>query len=119
MGVSKLVLFLQIVYILHGMPVIGYNFPAMIYAGIVVFLFVYLCLQVGRRQLITLLSIFFIHVLHFFIELFSTSDIVTILQQLSTLFQAWIYPLMTINIIRTSDIKGAHIIFFVYLTWFI
>lgn len=115
MNVSKLALFLQVVYILHDMPIIGYNFPAIVYAVIVVFLFVYLCNKVEYRHLKTLFLVFFIQILGFSLELFYVTDVVTLLQKLSSLFQSWIYPLMAISIIRSSDIKSAHVIFFVYL----
>lgn len=116
MNVSKLVLFLQVIYILHDMPIIGYNFPSVIYAVIIVFLFVYLCNKVEPRKLLGVLSIFLIQVIGFSMELFQTSDIVTILQKLSSVFQSWIYPLMAINIIETSNIKDARIMFLVYVT---
>lgn len=109
MSFKRLVIFfLAILYILHGMPMLGYRYPAMLYALIIISLFLLLAFDVGIKTLLKILPIFIIPLLNVFISSVSAYEI---FQGISRFLQFLILPLLAIYIYEWEDLKMAKILF--------
>lgn len=107
---SKLELVLICVFILHEMPVIGYFFPSVVFALIVVVLTFSLINKMPRNGFYALLSLFLIPVLRFVIHLFDSFNLVSILQELSGFMQLILLTLVAYLLVYYKDTKQAKLI---------
>ena len=112
-------LVLTFIYMLHGSPFIGVRMPAMIYAGIVVALFGYLCFLFLRYRniIIYILPIFSLFILDFFFEkVKGTSNATEFLQLVSGILQTLMLPLLAGYAISKKSIKLALYMLLIFLS---
>lgn len=103
---------LAIIYMLHDMPMLGYRYPAIVYAAIVMALFLILFFNIGYQRFVKILPIFFIPLLDIFI---GTNNSLTFFQGFSGLLQLLILPMLALYLYKRGDVKLSAFIFVVYL----
>ena len=107
---------LTILYILHIAPYIAIHMPAAIYALDVFFLFILLFLQCQKfGSLFRYLAPFVtIPLLNILLRDGVPTNIIDVLKLLSGTFQIWIYPLLSLYLIKKNNVNLAKSIFFIY-----
>lgn len=103
------------VAMLHDMPCLGYRYPSMIYALLVIVLFVLLWASVRYNDLIKVLPIFALPVLNIIPLIVDGSGFMQIFQYISGLLQTMTYPLAAIYIIESRNYKLGRNLFILYL----
>lgn len=106
------IFFLAILYILHDMPMLGYRYPSILYAFIVISLFLLLSFDVGLKTVLKMIPIFIIPLLDIFISSVSAYDF---FQGISRLLQFLILPLLAIHIYEWNDMKMAKILLLIFI----
>lgn len=109
------VILLSIVYLLHGMPALGYLFPSIAFAAIVIVLFIGLMHNLDLKDLKTLTPLFVIPILNPFIFFVQEAETLRFLMNLSGLMQLTIYTLLAYVLIKNRDYKNSIRVFTVYL----
>lgn len=104
---------LSVLYLLHMVPALGYRYPSILYAVLVISLFLLLTYKVGFKGIVTIIPIFFIPILDIFIKT-SGYSIYIVFQQLSGVIQSLILPLLCIYIIKFRKNKLGKLLFFTY-----
>ena len=104
--------FLAILYMLHGMPMLAYRYPTMLYAFIIIFLFLLLSFDIGFKTVLKIVPIFVIPLLDTFI---SSVGALSFFQGISRFLQFLILPLLAIYIYEWNDMKMAKIIFLIFI----
>ena len=104
--------FLAILYMLHGMPMLAYRYPTMLYAFIIIFLFLLLSFDIGFKTVLKIVPIFIIPLLDIFI---SSVDALSFFQGISRFLQFLILPLLAIYIYEWNDMKMAKLIFLIFI----
>ena len=94
------------------MPILGYRYPSILYAFIVISLFLLLSYDVGAKTLQKIIPIFLIPLLDVFI---SSVDAYYFFQGISRFLQFLILPLLAIHIYNWNDIKMAKLLLLIYL----
>lgn len=106
------IIFLAILYILHDMPMLGYRYPSVLYAIIIISLFLLLSSDVGFKTVLRIVPIFIIPLLDVFI---SSAGAYEFFQGISRFLQFLILPLLAIYIYEWNDIKMAKLIFLIFI----
>lgn len=106
------IIFLAILYILHDMPMLGYRYPSVLYAIIIISLFLLLSSDVGFKTVLRIVPIFIIPLLDVFI---SSAGAYEFFQGISRFLQFLILPLLAIYIYGWSDMKMAKLIFLTFI----
>lgn len=107
-----IILFLAILYILHDMPMLGYRYPSVLYAFIIISLFLLLTFDIGFKSLLKLVPIFIIPLLDVFI---SSTNALSFFQGISGFLQSLILPILAIYIYEWNDLKMAKLIFLTFI----
>lgn len=109
--IPKIYLFAVIFYVWHTtIPALGYYTPAILYAGIIAYLYLFTLVQASNpiKLIGSILPIASIYVL----TLFNTSSLAMKIYQL---LQVCLYPLMFVYIISSGDKKSCKILFWAVL----
>lgn len=106
---------LALVYLLHGIPALGYRFPSIVFAFIVIILFIGLIKKLNLKDLKTLIPLFIIPILNLFISFFQELDVLHFFINLSGFMQTTIYTLLAYVLIKNKDYKNSVRILVVYL----
>ncbi len=113
MNVNKiLICAFSIIYMLHGMPMLGYRYPSMAYAAIIIALFFVLLLNIGVKSVLKIFPIFIIPILD---VLISSSNALTFFQGVSTLLQSLMMPMLALYLYKGNHRKMAAWLFSIYL----
>lgn len=114
MNVNNLLIYsFSAIYMLHDMPMLGFRYPSMVYAGIVILLFLMLLLKIGTKSVLKILPIFLIPVLDVMI---SSSNMLIFFQGVSVCLQNMILPMLAIYLCAKNHLKMSKWLFSIYLT---
>ena len=103
-----LISILAIIYMLHGMPMLGYRYPAIVYAVIIIALFLTLFFNIGYQRFVKILPVFIIPLLDAFI---GSKNSFTFFQGLSGFFQSLILPMLALYLYKRRDVKLSTFLF--------
>ncbi len=106
---KTLIYFLMSLYMIHELPYMGFRFPSVIFAGIIVLLFFLLYEKLGFKKIRQIAIIFIIPILDILIQ----PSLYIALQEVSYTMQLMLYPMMATYLIKQEDYKG--IIYFLSL----
>lgn len=112
---GKAIGLLMIVSMLHDMPCLGFRYPSVIYALLVIALFLLLCSTIYFSDLKRILPVFALPVLNIIPLTVDGSDVMQIFQYISGLMQMMSYPLAAYYIIKTENYKLARILLILYI----
>lgn len=109
---KTLIFFLAVIFILHSMPMLGIRYPTIVWALTVVLLFIMLLYNVGIKDVLKILPIFFIPLLDVFIK---GNDILSYIWGISTFLPTMILPMLAIYLYKRNDVKMSGWLFFIYV----
>lgn len=101
-------------FIAHDMPIVGYKFPSILYAVLVVVVFFMLLSKIGLLGMKRILPLFLISLLNFIIQILTKLELISILQNFSGFLQLLTYTMVGYVVCKTSDVKNAKRILFFY-----
>ena len=115
-GVDYTILFLATLFFLHGSSFIAFHTPAVIWAGVVTLLFLFLVKECSQYTncFIYLLPIVVIEIIWDICRTPSIGDIKSIMMLLSRFMQFAILPLLTYYLFEKNNIRLVLYIFFVF-----
>ena len=103
------------IFIAHDMPIVGYMFPSVLYAVLVLMVFFMLLSKIGLGGMKKIIPIFFISLLYCIVQILTTLDLVSMLQGISGFFQLSTYTMVGYVVYQTSDLKNAKRLLFFYV----
>ena len=110
---SKTICLLMVLNMLHDMPFWGFRYPSMLYALLVIVLFLLLWTHVHFNTIKSILVVFAIPLLNMFT--LDTSSYVQLFQYISGLLQLTLYPLMALFIFETRNYRLAYFLLVLYV----
>lgn len=116
---EKFLLILSAAYMLHNSPYIGVRMPAMLFAGIVVLLFIYICLLFSRYRnvfsyLLPVFALFFLDLC--FYKSIGVNDSKSLLILISEVFQTLTLPLLAGYAITRQNTKLSMCLLLIFLS---
>ena len=109
---NKTICLLMVFNMLHDMPFLGFRYPSVLYALLVIVLFLLLWTHVRFNTIKSILVVFTIPLLNIFT--LDTSSYIQLFQYISGLLQLTLYPLMALFIFETRNYKLAYFLFVLY-----
>lgn len=103
---------LSLVYILHGMPMLGFRYPSVVFASIILVLFFLLLFNIRVNSFFKILPVFIIPFLDAFI---GSDDLFSFFQGISGFLQSLMLPLLTIFLYQKSERKLAKYLLGLYI----
>lgn len=106
---------LAVIFLLHEMPIVGLYMPAIIYAGIVVLLFLSLISKLTFNDILKLTPIYLIPILDILLDSVHLYDLRSLFMNISGFLQITIYAMLAYIVIKRNDLMRARYLFLVYL----